>query len=126
VNDFSRQPTSGERALGIVLSAVVLLVFGTLAIVFSLSGEAAASGVAITVSAIAAAIFWRACFSAPRALSKGSTYFLSWALLLAGVAGASLGFFVDGDRTDKLLALVGASTMLSAGLAGVRVRRQDA
>ena len=126
VKDFSRQPTSGERALGIAISAVVLLVFGILSTALSLSGEAAASVVAIAVSAIAVVIFWRACFSAPRALSKGSTYFLSWALLLAGAAGVSQALFVNGDLTDRLLAFGGASTMLSAGLAGVRLGRQDA
>ena len=123
---FSRQPTSGERALGIALSALVLLIFGILAITFSLMGKAAASTFAIAVSAVAAVIFWRASFSAPRALSKGSAYFLSWALLLAGVAGFSLVLVLEGDRTEKLLVLGGASTMLSAGLAGVRLRRQDA
>lgn len=108
--------------MGIVLSAVILFLSGVLAIAFALVGETAAAIIATVVSVVATVIFFRALFGAPRALSRRSAYLLSWALLVAGLAGISLTLVVRGDRTDRLLVLGGAGTMLSAGLAGIRLR----
>ena len=126
MKEFSRQPTAGERLLGIGLSAFLLVLFGVLAIAFSLYGSWMAGAICLLLSTLAAVIFWRASFGSRRALTRRQTYVFAWVLLVLGIGCVAFVAVAHGDRTDSLLALGGAFTILSAGLAGVRYRGQDA
>ena len=126
MKEFSRQPTAGERLLGIGLSAVLLVFLAMLAIALALSGSWVAGAVCVLLSSATAVIFWRASFGSSRALTRRQRSVFAWVLLVLGFGCIAFVALADGDRTDSLLALGGASTILSAGIAGLRYRGQDA
>lgn len=126
LRDFTRKPAQGERALAVVLSAALCVLLGWSFVFLAFHrmwGTAAVFGALLTITL---ALFIRAALGARRALNRKQAQVLAWVLLAFGVSGFVIAHLVHGSLTHRLMLLAGSTTLISAGLAGVRRRGQDA
>lgn len=127
LKEFTREPTRAERVLGIVLSALLSVVFGGLTYLFARHGPGIAAVVTGTLFGVVVVFLYRAAFGTRRALNRNASYKLAWALMLFGAVGFAIYPCIpDGPFARRLMLLSGSTTVFSAGLAGVRGRRNRA
>lgn len=124
---FTREPTRAERVLGIVLSALLSVVFAGLTYLFARHGSGIAAVVTGALFGVVVVFLYRAAFGTRRALNRNASYKLAWALMLFGAVGFAIYLCIpDGPFARRLMLLSGSTTVFSAGLAGVRGRRNRA
>ena len=126
MKDFSRPPTQAERLLGIVLTAALLILFGSLTAFLISRSIWGAAVLCSALSAAAIVMLWRASFGPRRALTHKGTKALAWAMLVLGLAGLVMVLLIRGSAVHRLMVLGSATTLFAAGLAGVKRRGHDA
>ena len=126
MRDFSRKPTQGERALGIVLNAALTILFGSLAVFLASRSMWIAAVTCGLLSGATIAMFYRAASGASRRLNRTQTYALAWIFLLLSLGGFLIVLLVEGSAIHRLMVLGGSVTLFSAGIFGVRLRGHDA
>ena len=99
---------------------------GSIAAVFALLGRYIASVVCLLLFLASGALFYRAVFTAPKALGSKQTRFLAWGLLLFPGAASTVALVVEGSPTGRLLMLGSGLYFLVTGILGVRSQRDDA
>ncbi|WP_036169840.1 hypothetical protein [Noviluteimonas dokdonensis] len=123
MKEFTRQPTRGERAFGIALSAMLAIVLGLLSMLLVSKGAWVASAVVGVVLACVVFILCRAVLGGRSALGRKGSHRLAWALLLLGIGGCALVAlvgFTHGSIEHRRMVLGGSIMLFSAGLAGIR------
>ena len=127
LKEFTREPTRAERVLGIVLSSLLSLVLGGLTYLFARHGPWIAAVVTGALLGVVVVFLYRAAFGTRRALNRNASYKLAWVLMLFGAVGFAIYLCIpDGPFARRLMLLSGSTTVFSAGLAGVRSRRNRA
>lgn len=121
---FTREPTRAERVLGIVLSALLSVVFAGLTYLFARHGSRIAAVVTGALFGVVVVFLYRAAFGTRRALNRNASYKLAWLLLLLGLGGLAVVLLAqESSLVHRLMVLAGSITSFSAGLAGVQERR---
>ena len=96
MKDFSRQPTRGERALSIVLTAALSILLGCLSIFLAFRGQWIAASIITAIFVATLILFFRAAFGASRALKPREKYAFAWLSLLLGVGSLAIATFIQG------------------------------
>ena len=126
MKDFSRQPTRGERALSIVLTAALSILLGCLSIFLAFRGQWIAASIITAIFVATLILFFRAAFGASRALKPREKYAFAWLSLLLGVGSLAIALFIQGSVIHRLMVIPGSFLFLVTGLIGVQKRGHDA
>lgn len=126
MKDFARPPTSRERVAGILANAVLLGLFGSVSLLLASRSAWLGAAVCGALAGGALVMLYRAAFGARRGLNPKETRGWAWVLTVLGVCCFAIGLLIDGSMTHRFMVLGGSVTFLSAGLAGVRSRGDDA
>ena len=126
MKEFSRPPTQRERVVGIIATAALSVLFGSLSIFLVSRSAWLAAAVCGALAAGALVMLCRATFGVRRSLNRNETRAVSWLFTVLGVCGFAMVFLIDGSMTHRLMVLGGSITFFSAGLVGVWSRGHDA
>ncbi len=131
VSELDRPPTKGEQYAGVVLSFVLLVIFGGVAgLLWAIGGlhmPVVAVTLVFTVLFVGSAfVFYRALCTSPKSLTRRQSIVVSWFLVFLGLVCASLSL-LPGAPLKVILMVLGAGVgLVSYGVSGIikpRVRK---
>jgi len=125
MKEFTRQPTALERAIAVVLTALLCLLFGALAAFLAFHEYWIAALVFAVLFLAMAVLFSRAAFGKRRQLTGKKSRALAWGLVIFSLAALPFAFLPYGSVADRLLVLGPCLGLLSAGIAGLKARASD-
>jgi len=126
MKEFSREPTRIERIGAIIVSAILLTLCGVLTVIAVLSKALAITVIFGILFLASAFVFYRAAFTASRALTTRQLRITAWCALLLGGAAITFALKLEGSLSERLPSIGTGLSLLAAGIAGIWSQRDVA